>query len=148
MGGVAMSKQSKKQIIYTATSEQLTCPHCYLHLWSTATSLTHLSSGGWITAIEEFFRDTDILGIEIRHSNGELFKIPYIFDVFPDGNESGRRWMSNFRKFDANGVRPRYISRCLIKLQCVELYVHATVAKYTRGPETPRCSLTHFPLWW
>lgn len=143
-----MADQPKTQIIFTATKEQLTCPTCYLHLWSTAASLTHLSSGGWITAIEEFFRDTDILGIEIRHSNGELFKIPFIFDVFCDENEAGRRWVTNFRKADETGMRPRYMCRCIEKLQCIELYVHATVSAYSRGPNIPRCSLTHWPLGW
>ncbi|MCA9466310.1 MAG: hypothetical protein KC643_12830 [Nitrospira sp.] len=141
-----MTKRTENQIIFTATKEQLTCSSCYDHLWSMAVSLAHLSSAGWITAIEEFFRDTDILGIEIRQPNGELFKIPYIFDVFPDENEAGRRWVTNFRQADETGMRPRSMCRCLLKLQFIELYVHATVAKYTRGPDTPRCSLTHFPL--
>ena len=143
-----MSQKLQKHIIFTATKEQLTCPHCYHHLWSMAVSLTHLTSGGWITAIEEFFRDTDILGIDIRHPNGELFEIPQIYDVFPDENEAGRRWVTNFKKADENGSRPRFMCRCLPKLQCFELYVHATVAAYTRGPETSRCSLTHWPLGW
>lgn len=145
-----MLNQPKKQIIFTATKERLTCSSCYQHLWSTAVSLTHLSSGGWITSIEEFFRDTDILGIEIRRPSGEIFVPPYIFETFPcdDDNESGRRWITNFKKVDVTGAGPRYMCRCLEKLQCVELFVQATVAKYSRGPDSRRCSLTHFPLGW
>ena len=143
-----MAKQLSPQIIFTATKEQLTCPHCYQHMWLTAVSLTHLSSGDWIRAIEEFFRDTDILGIELHHPDGELFKIPYIFDVFPDENEAGRRWVTNFRKADETGMRPRTMCRSIEKLQCIELYAHSTIAQFMRGPETPRCSLTHFPLGW
>jgi hypothetical protein len=143
-----MAEQPKKQIIFTATKEQLTCPHCYLHLWSMAASLTHLSSGGWITAIEEFFRDTDIFGIEIRHSNGELFKIPFIFEVFPDDNEAGRRWITNFRKADATGRQPHYMCRCLPKLQCIAMLLSATVAQFSRGSNTPLCSMRHWPLGW
>jgi hypothetical protein len=45
--------------IFLAKPEQLTCPHCYLHLFLTVKSLTHLSSAGIITAIEVLFRDAE-----------------------------------------------------------------------------------------
>lgn len=143
-----MEESSRKQIIFTATPEQLSCKQCYRHLWSITVSLTHLSSGGWITAIEELFRDLDKLGIELRHTCGKLFDIPYIFDVFGDDLESGRRWMTNFRKADHTGADPRYFCRSISKLQCIELLLQCTVAKYRRGVETPRCSITHMPLGW
>lgn len=134
--------------IFLATAEQLTCPHCYLHLFLTVKFLTHLSSAGIISEIEVLFRDAEYKGTYFRHPNGALFEIPFIFDVFPDAQESGRRWVSNFRKADASGVRPRYMCRCLAKLQCIELLVQCTVAKYRRGTDTPRCSITHVPLGW
>src|SRR5688500_17740287 len=100
-----MRYQRQNKIIFLATPEQLACAQCYAHLWSTAVSLTHLSSGGWIKAIEELFRDLDILGIEIRCLCGQLWKIPFMFDVFPDENEAGRRWVSNFLRADATGTK-------------------------------------------
>lgn len=134
--------------IFLAKPEQLTCPHCYLHLFLTVKSLTHLSSAGIITAIEVLFRDAEYNGFKLRHSDGSSFEIPFIFDVFPDDQESGRRWVSNFRRADVTGLRPRYMCRCIAKLQCIELLVQCTVAKYHRGTETPRCSISHVPLGW
>lgn len=143
-----MGSRHRNKTIFLATPDQLACRHCYLHLFLTAKSLTHLSSAGLITAIEELFRDAEYLGIHFRYPSGKIFEIPFIFDVFPDEQESGRRWVSNFRKADATGLRPRYMCRCLLKLQCIELLLQCTVAKYARGPETPRCSFTHMPLGW
>ena len=143
-----MPNPQRKNIIFVATPEQLSCKKCYLHLWSIAVSLTHLSSGGWINAIEELFRDLDVLGIELRHLNGKLFEVPYIFEVFPDENETGRRWVTNFRKVNKTGTGPYYFCRCFPKLQCVELLLQATVSKYHRGPDTPRCGFNHMPLGW
>jgi len=119
-----------------------------LWLWKAAGSLTHLSSAGLITAIEELYRDAEYLGIDFRYLSGEIYQIPFIFEIFPDENESGRRWVSNFRKADSTGTRPRYMCRCLPKLQAVELLVQCSVAKYWRGTETPRCSYLHTPLGW
>jgi len=147
-------KRSQTQTLFTATKDQLTCPYCYNHLWSMAVSLTHLSSAGWIDAIEEFFRDLDVFGIEIRYPSGEEWPIPYIFGIFPDENEegdeteAGRRWVSNFKKADQSGNCFASMSPLLHRVRCVELYCHATIAAYSRGPETPRCSMTHFPLGW
>ncbi|MEX5219707.1 MAG: hypothetical protein NW701_17895 [Nitrospira sp.] len=143
-----MNNQSLPRVIFTATPDQLSCRRCYIHLWSTAVSLSHLSSAGWITAIEELFRDLDVLHIQIRRPNGELFQVPYIFEIFPDDNEAGRRWVSNFRKVDVKGKKPRYHCRCILKLTCIELLLQATVAKYIRHSDTPRCSSTHMPLGW
>ncbi len=134
--------------IFLATREQLTCPHCYLHLFLTIQSLTHLSSAGIITEIEVLFRDAEYEGLNFRYPNGAAYEIPFIFDVFPDKKESGRRWVSNFRRANASGARPRSMCRCLARLQCVELLVQCTVAKYRRGTDTPRCSSTHVPLGW
>ena len=151
-----MSNIPKKQIIFTATKEQLTCRSCYEHLWRTIVSLTHLSSAGLIMAIEEFLRDLDILGIEIRRPNGVLFPIPFSFDVFQIHDEDeeknpGKRWVSNFKRSNDAGTGPRmYCTKPagLPRLEILEVFAHATVAAYTRGPETKRCSLTHFPLGW
>lgn len=143
-----MKFQPQNKTIFLATSEQLTCPQCYLHLFLTVQSLTHLSSAGIITAIEVLFRDGESEGLNFRYPNGAAYEIPFIFDVFPDEQESGRRWVSNFRKAKASGVGPSYMCRCLAKLQCVELLVQCTVAKYRRGTETPRCSPFHYPLGW
>ncbi len=145
-----MANQLKQKVFFTATKEHLACRACYEHLWRTTVSLTYLSSGGLIIAIEEFFRDTDILGIEIHNPDGSYWTIPFIDSAFPcnDDNESGRRWVSNYKKPDETGLRPKSMSRCLLKLQCVELLVHATVAKYARELEIERCSLTHLPLGW
>lgn len=141
-----MGSRDRNETIFLATPLQLTCPECYLWLWTTAGLLTHLSSAGLITAIEELFRDAEYLGIHFRYPSGKIFEIPFIFDLFPD--ESGRRWVSNFRKADATGTRPRYTCRCLPKLQAVDLLVQCSVAKYWRGTETPRCSYLHVPLGW
>lgn len=143
-----MGSQPQNKTIFLASTDQLACPQCYDWMWSTAVSLPHLSSGGWLNAIEELFRDLDILGIKIRHSSGDLFEIPFIDDVFAPENESGRRWVSNFRKADASGTKPRYQCRCVPKLLCIELLLQATVAKYIRRADTPRCSSTHYPLGW
>ncbi len=134
--------------IYLAKPEQLNCSHCYLHLFLTVRSLTHLSSAGIITEIEVLFRDAEYQGLTFRRPNGTLFEIPFIFDVFPDEHESGRRWVSNFRRSAATGMRPRYMCRCIPKLECIELLVQCTVAKYHRGTDTPRCSMSHVPLGW
>ena len=141
-----MGCQPQNKVVFLPTVEQLSCKQCYRHMWSIAVSLTHLSSGGWITAIEELFRDLDVLGIELRHTCGKLFDVPYIFDVFGDDLESGRRWMTNFRQADPTGTGPRYFCRSMPKLQCVELLLQCTVAKYRRGEKTSRCSSTHIPL--
>ncbi len=143
-----MGGRSRNETIFLATSDQLTCPDCYVWLWTTVLSLSHLSSAGLITAIEELFRDAEYLGLHFRYPSGKMFEIPFIFEIFPDENESGRRWVSNFRKADKTGTRPRYMCRCLPKLQAVELLVQCTVAKYWRGTETPRCSFLHTPLGW
>lgn len=143
-----MESRNRNQTIFLATPEQLTCLECYLWLWTTARSLTHLSSAGIITAIEALFRDLDILGIEIRLPNGTLYKIPFIFDVFGEDLESGRRWMTNFRKAAPNGIGPASHCDCIPKLQCIDLLLQCTVAKYRRGPDTPRCSFSHVPLGW
>ncbi len=147
---VIMSSQSKTQIIFTATKTQLSCRPCYQHLWRSTVSLTHLSSGGLIVAIEEFFRDTDILGIVIRNPNGTLWPIPKVWEIFPcdDDNESGRRWISNLKRPDETGNRPKAMCRCFVKLQCIELLIHAKTASYARGLDAKRCSLAHFPLGW
>ena len=144
----------KKQIIYTASKEQLFCPHCYLHLWTIIVSLTHLSAPKLIEAVEAFLRDLDVLGIELRRPNGELFPVPYSFDVFPIDDEDeeknpGKRWVSNFKRTNAAGTGPMmYCTKpvSLPRLEILEVFAHATVAAYTRGPNTPRCSLTHWPL--
>lgn len=100
-------------------------------------------------AIEELFRDAEYLGIEFRYpTTGVPFPVPFIFDVFGDDLDSARRGMNNFLKADATGTRPDSYCRCLLKLQCIELLLQSTVAKYRRGPETPRCSFTHVPLGW
>ncbi len=143
-----MGGRSRNETIFLATPAQLVCPECYLWLWTTVLSLTHLSSAGLITAIEELYRDAECLGIYFRYPSGKIYDIPFIFEIFPDENESGRRWVSNFRKADATGARPRYMCRCLPKLQAVELLVQCTVAKYSRGTKTPRCSYLHTPLGW
>lgn len=142
-----MGGRSGNETIFLATPTQLACLKCYLWLWTTVNSLSHLSSAGLITAIEELLRDAEYIGIGFRYPNGKSFEIPFIFEIFPDENESGRRWVSNFRKADATGTRPRYMCRCLPKLQAVELLVQCTVAKYRRGTETPHC-ITHIPLGW
>ncbi|MCS6328434.1 MAG: hypothetical protein H8K06_15295 [Nitrospira sp.] len=143
-----MGGRSRNETIFLATPAQLVCPECYLWLWTTVLSLTHLSSAGLITAIEELYRDAEYLGIHFRYPSGQIYDIPFIFEIFPDENESGRRWVSNFRKADATGARPRYMCRCLPKLQAVELLVQCTVAKYSRGTKTQRCSYLHTPLGW
>ncbi len=136
------------KVIFVATPEQLLCKSCYRHLWSTAAPLTALRGCRGIISIEELFRDLDILGIEIRNPNGTLYEIPFIFDVFGEDLESGRRWMTNFRKAAPNGIEPDSHCDCIPKLQCIDLLLQCTVAKYRRGPETPRCSFTHVPLGW
>ena len=151
-----MSIQEKRTIIYVPNDEQLTCHACYQHLWEMVVSLTHFSSASLIIAIEEFLRDLDILGIEIRYQNGEPFPIPYMFDVFPiddddQENDPGRRWLCNFKRANKAGTGPRM--RCtkpmaLPRLQLLALYCHATVEKFSRFPNIPRCSLTHLPLGW
>ncbi|MCA9468482.1 MAG: hypothetical protein KC643_23995 [Nitrospira sp.] len=161
---------TKKQIIHVASKEQLLfCRSCYLHLWHILGSLTHLTNEQLIEEIEAFLRDLDILGLDIRYSDGRPWPIPYIFNVFPCHDEvdedlererhrvpprekdGGRRWISNFRMANAEGTEPlMYCTKpaSLPRLELLELYAHATVAKYTRGPDTPRCSLTHLPLGW
>ncbi len=150
------------QILFTATKDQLTCYECYLYLWRHVVSLKHLSSEGLINAIEEFFRDLDILGIEIREPNGALWTVPPTWEVFQydqkddddDSDEdqnSGRRWVTSYKEADETGIRPscmRCRAHVLPRLICLELFVHATVAKYARGPVTERCSFTHYPLGW
>lgn len=143
-----MNNQRFSQVIFLAKQDQLSCTECYQFLWSTVVSLTHLSSAGLITAIEELFRDAESLGIDFRHPNGKSFEIPFIFDVFPDQNEAGRRWVSNFRRADLSRTRPRYFCRCIPKLQCIDLLLQCTVSRYHRGANTPRCSFTHVPLGW
>lgn len=143
-----MHNQRSSQVIFLAKQDQLSCRECYQFLWSAVVSLTHLSSAGLITAIEELFRDSESLGIDFRHPNGKSFEIPFIFDVFPDQNEAGRRWVSNFKLADSTGGRPLMASRCILRLQCIELFAQCTVAKYRRSTDTPRCSFTHVPLGW
>ena len=152
-----------KKTLFIALPENFQCDQCSLWLWSHVISLTHLSSAGLIIAIEEFFRDLDILGIEIRYPNGKFWPVPYIFEIFgsededadDDGKkgetEPGRRWLTNYKQPDETGTKYKRMccrENVLPRLQCIELYIHATVAQYARGPETPRCSLTHFPLGW
>lgn len=139
---------SRNQVIFLATPEQLACKQCYLHLWSIAVSLTHLSGSRWVIAIEELFRDAEYFGIEFRYPNGQPFEIPYIFDVFGDDPDSSRRGMNNFLKADATGTKPDSYCRCLVKLQCIELLLQCTVSRYQRGPDTPRCGFDHLPLGW
>ncbi len=143
-----MQHLRKPKIIFTATPEQLLCKSCYRHLWSTAAPLIDLRGCRGIIRIEEVFRDLNILGIEIHHPDGTLFEIPYIFAVFGENLESGRRWMTNFRKAAPNGIEPDSYCDCIPKLQCLDLLLQCTVAAYSRGSETPRCSATHLPLGW
>jgi hypothetical protein len=143
-----MSGQLPRNIIFTATVEQLSCEHCRQHLWSTAVSLTHLSSAGVIAAIDCLYRDAEYLGIEFRNPDGTLYIIPETWELFPEENEAGRRWMSNFRKADETGMRPRYFCRCTPKIQCIHLLLQCTVSAYQRGPDTPRCGFDHFPIGW
>ena len=142
-----MPSQLCKNIIFVAMPQQLSCKACYQHLWRTAVLLP-LSGGRWVIAIEELFRDAEHLGIEFRYPNGQPFEIPYIFDVFGDDLDSARRGMNNFLKADSTGTKPDSHCRCLLKLQCIELLLQCTVAKYRRGPETPLCSFSHYPLGW
>lgn len=146
-----MGHRPQGKVIFVATIEQLTCKKCYFHLWSIAVSLTHLSGGGWVIAIEELFRDAEYLGIEFRYpKTGQPFPVPYIFDVFGDDPDSSRRGMNNFLKADSTGTKPHSYCRCLLKLQCIELLVQTTVSRYQRGPDTPLCSFGpwHYPLGW
>ena len=143
-----MGLLSRKNIIFTATIDQLSCPQCYFHLWSIAVSLTHLSSTGLIAAIESLLRDAEHLGIEFRHPDGTPFIIPETTELFQEKNKSGKRWVADFREANAAGTGPYRHSRCFERLQLIELLLQCTVAKYRRGPETPRCSFTHFPLGW
>lgn len=142
-----MLDQLTERIIYTATDEQLTCsgPGCYLKLWATAVSLKHLTRRGWITALECFMRDTDILGIKVFYPSGQPFEFEYIFTLFAD--DEGR-WISDFLRADDSGCRPNQMSRKLDRLRLIDIYLQATVANYSRKIETDRCSLTHFPLGW
>lgn len=136
----------RNETIFLATPAQLTCPECYLWLWLAARSLAHLSAAELIARIEELFRDAEYLGIHLRYSSGEIFEIPFIFQLFPDG--CGRRWVSNFRRADARGTRHRSMTPCIPRLQAVELLVQISVGAYWRGTETPRCSYLHVPLGW
>lgn len=142
-----MLDQLKKQIIFTATDEQLTCPGpgCYLKLWGTAVSLKHLTRRGWITALECFMRDTDILGIKVLCPSGQAFEFEYIFNLFAD--EEGR-WISDFLRSDDSGCRPKQMSRKLDRLRLIDAFLQSTVSQYSQIRDIERCSLTHFPLGW
>lgn len=138
-----MSVRLKRQIIYTATDEQLKCPKCYEKLWATVVSLTHISRRGWIATLECFIRDLDILGLRVLLPSGQPFQFKYIFDVFPD--EEGR-WFSDFFACDDSGCSPQSMSPKLDRLRLLDLYCQATMASYCQQSDNERCSLTHVPL--
>jgi hypothetical protein len=148
------SNCSKPQVIHIASRKQLSCCHCAFHLWKHVKSLTHLSAADLIYAMEGFFRDLDVRGFMICFASGKEWPIPLICEIFPEFNkkgkktDAGRRWINWYRKKFRGGVKPNAKSEMWVRMICIELYVHATVAKYTRGSETPRCSMTHFPLGW
>lgn len=144
-----MPDQSKQVVIHTALREQTSCDDCAFYLWQHVNALTHLSAQGLIDAIESFFRDLDIVGLQVRYPTGESWPIPCIDDVFPCvESEAGRRWINWYRKEFRGGVHPHAKQVIWDRMVCIELMVHGTVAKYTCGPNTPRCSMTHFPLGW
>ena len=143
-----MGIPSRTQVIFVATPEQLSCKQCFLHLWSIAVSLTHLSGTKVIAAIESLFRDAERLGIEFRYPDGTPFIIPETAELFPVKNRAGERWITDFREVNATGTGPCRHSPLFERLQCIELLLQCTVAKYRRGPDTPRCSFSHMPLGW
>jgi hypothetical protein len=124
-----MGGRSRNETIFLATPAQLVCPDCYLWLWTTVLSLTHLSSAGLITAIEELYRDAEYLGIHFRYPSGKIYDIPFIFEIFPDENESGRRWVSNFRKADATGA--------LVPATCADVYPSSRLSSYWCSVPSP-----------
>lgn len=149
-----MSDQSKPHVIHIALREQLSCRECAFHLWKHVNALTHLSGQGIIDAMERFFFDLDKLGLKICFPSGNEWPIPFIYEIFPEYNEkdqrteAGRRWINWYRKKFRGGVNPNAKDEIWVRMICLELFVHATVAKYTRGADTSRCSMSHMPLGW
>ena len=127
----------KRQTVLVSTNEQLKDKHYYRRMWKTAKSLTHISSRDWIKEIEFLYRDTDILRIELRFPGGQLYEIPYIFDLFGEDDEDARRWMSLFLKADETGDNPKHISIKLERLRAIDLYLRATVACYSETTWKP-----------
>jgi len=146
--------RSKPQVIHIATKEQLSCEKCAFHLWQIIRSLTHLSAADLIAEMECLLRDLDELGLTICFPGGKEWPIPFICEIYPEVNEKGqkteggRRWINWYRKKFRGGVQPHAKPEIWVRMICLELLMQATVAKYTRGSETPRCSMTHVPLGW
>ncbi len=126
-----MDGRQIRQSVLVATGEQLREPYYYRRLWKTAKSLAHLSSRDWLREIEYLFRDTDIFKIELRYPGGELYPIPYMFDLFGEDDEDARRWISLFLKADESGENPKHISIKLERLRAIDLFLRATVARYS-----------------
>ncbi len=125
------------QTVLVATDEQLKNTHYYRRLWETAKSLTHISSLDWLKEIEFLYRDTDILRIELRYPGGQLYPIPYMFDLFGEDDEDSRRWISLFLKADESGENPKHISIKLERLRAIDLYLRASVARYSDATWEP-----------
>ena len=110
----------------------------YFRMWKAAKTLTHLTSRGWVLELEAFFRDVRAHGIELRFPGGRAYDIPYFFDLFPEYEESAKRWMSTFLESKKTETRMLRISyRSPARIQAIDLYLRCNVARYSDATWMP-----------
>ena len=117
----------KKRVVYVATDAEILNEHYYRRLWIAAKNV-EVSRRDWLDEIADCLRDT--CDIEILYSSGKSYPIPYVDDVFDDGE---MRWMGEFLRGRCCGNRPRTTSRKIERVKLIDLYFrikHPTIAQH------------------
>ncbi len=118
------------KILWTAEDTILTDFTYTTHLWRTCKQLTHISSRQWVWALSAFFRDLDVLHIDILDSmTRQRFEYPDLDMIFLDANCDGR-WFRFYLKADSSGLYPFQRPKNISKLRILDLYARATVSKF------------------
>lgn len=107
---------TKKQVIYVATDEELKDPVYYRRLWL-ATRNVPIPRREWLDAIADAVRDFegDLLTRENRRYN-----MPCVDKTF--GDDPDMRWMGHFMESTMNSDMPMHKSRIVERLRLIDLY--------------------------
>lgn len=107
-----------KRIVTVATTAELKNEHYYRRLWLAARNIQY-GRRKWPDELSDCFIDCGY-SYEVQYPSGETFPIPDIDETF--GNDPDARWVSDYLMADQSGMRPRYKSRKLGRVQLIDLY--------------------------
>lgn len=116
-----MSTYLKNLIIIVATNQELYNEHYYRRLWVVA---RNLKIGGRRKILDVISLALFKYQGKILNSNGTVFEIPDIDEVF--GDDPDVRWLSYYFKADKTGDKPNTISRKFQRVQLIDLYIRIT----------------------